>query len=167
MSLDVILAKERGGTICMGDARAAIEAISQFDLVVFCAEEFQPKRELILRTTSKVRVVYAPFDDGDLSRHELETATHAADAVAGGFHHGRKVLVTCMQGRNRSGLVVALALHMLSGAGGAAAMRMVRARRQAAEGPALANLAFMKLLENIPPRAMPKHGIRLSDASVR
>lgn len=154
MSIDVIIAKDKGA-ICMGDARAAVEAIPHFDVVVLCAEEFQPTREMIRNGKRRVALVYAPIDDAELSEKELMIATRAADIVAEMFEQGKQVLVTCMAGRNRSGLVVALALHMLSGAGGVAARRIVRERRTSADGPALSNPSFNALLDNIPARAPP------------
>ena len=160
MGIDDIITRG-SGKISMGNAASALEGVSRFDVVAFCAEEFQPDRSLILRKNARTRVIYAPNDDGDLTRRQLEIAAHAADQVAGEFLQGQKVLVICMAGKNRSGLVIALALHMLSGAGGVAAARLVRAKRRSFGGPALTNPSFNALLENIPPRPKPSGGIAL------
>lgn len=161
MGLDVILAKDRG-VICMGDAEAAVEAAPRFDLLVFCAEEFQPLRDLMIQSAPRATLCYAPNIDGELPRERLAAATQAAALVANRFLRGQKILVTCLEGRNRSGLVIALALHMLSGAGGAQVAKFIRARRRHVAEPALTNPFFMKLLENIPPRKSGPRGVPIA-----
>ena len=151
-------AKPNGGVIAMGNRKSVAENGEYFDLIVLCAEEFQPHRSLILRPDSRTRVVYAPNDDAELTEEQLMIATRAADQVAGAFLQGKKVLVTCWEGRNRSGLVTALALHMLSGAGGNVVSRLVRARRRV---PALTSPSFDRVLTSIRPRQRPSHGIHL------
>lgn len=158
--LDIIVA-QYGGTIHMGNSTDAIRALNEdkaFQLVVFCAEEFPPP-PLVFdngragRKKRQTRVYYAPMKDAVLTRDEMFLASQAANIVAGMFLKRKRVLVTCMQGRNRSGLVVALALDMLSSEGGGAALRAVRERRQRVKGNVLCNTSFAALLENIPPRA--------------
>ena len=168
--LDVIIAKRRG-TICMGDATNAISAIDgkRFALVVFCAKEFGPPPQVfdVHRRAhdpdaKRASVYHCPIDDAVLTRDEMFLASRAADLVTANFLAGREVLVTCMKGRNRSGLVVALALHMMSGCGGKAALRAVRNRRLHAEGPALVNPTFVQLLENIPSRKQAPAAVAVS-----
>ena len=150
MSMDLIAVGPNRGTLSQGDARAACEADGRFDIVVFCAEEFQPQREIMSKASDKVRFLYAPLDDGELSEKELMTAMETADLTARAFKAGKRILITCMQGRNRSGLVTALTLHILYGMGGGAAAEMVRRRRRAPTGPAMNNPSFNRFLENIP-----------------
>lgn len=154
--LDVIVA-QYGGTIHMGNSMDAMQALNEdkaFHLVVFCAKEFGPPPTLLdtSRARRMTRVYHAPIDDAVLTQDEMFLASRAANLVAATFLKRRRVLVTCMQGRNRSGLVVALALDMLSSEGGEAALRAVRERRQRAGGPVLVNPTFVKLLESMPPR---------------
>jgi len=62
---------------------------------------------------------------------------------------GRRVMVACVGGRNRSGLVLALALRELLGCSGAEALRLVQARRE----DALNNETFARHLTALPPPA--------------
>ena len=155
--LDVIVAQS-GGTIHMGNSTDAVRALNEdkaFHLVVFCAKEFGPPPQALNDKLSRrhTRVYHAPLDDGELTRDEMFMASRAANLVAAAFLKRKRVLVTCMQGRNRSGLVVAIALDMLSSEGGVAALNAVRERRRRANGQALANPNFVKLLESLPARS--------------
>jgi hypothetical protein len=81
-------------------------------------------------------------------------ARYVADAVRG----GERALVTCVQGRNRSAFVAALALQRLTGASGPEAADVVRAARQPDAGATvLVNPWFCALLARIPraPRGSP------------
>jgi len=79
---------------------------ADWDVIVFTAEEYQPDRGLFPR----VRVRHFPYDDtSPPSDRDLMTAWSAAEEVARYLRQGRRVLVTCRMGRNRSALVAALA----------------------------------------------------------
>ena len=93
-----------------------------------------------------VRVLHAPMDDGNLI--PLATAGQAASWVVGEILSGRRTLVTCQQGRNRSGLVVSLALWMLTRQPGVACVRRLLAVRPSA----LANSTFRAYVENLSTR---------------
>lgn len=96
-------------------------------------------------------LVHCPLDDAELTLEEFRRAQKAARLVAQHVRAGLgDVLVTCMQGRNRSGLVVVLALHMLTGHSGRSLVSLVRERRKTREGPALANPSFASLLDTLP-----------------
>ena len=86
-----------------------VVADSGFDLLVLCAEEYQPPA----RAFPGVEVIYAPFDDnsdiGPLPS-EKKIARRAAKRVADALRREQQVLVTCYAGRNRSGLVCGLAM---------------------------------------------------------
>lgn len=119
-----------------------------FGALVLCAMEHQP---------SSVRfpglaVYHAPIDDAELSMREATIACAAARFVCANVLAGRRVLVTCQQGRNRSGLVVALALHLLTGYPGRAVVNVVQRRRQSPGGPALVNPSFVGYLDALPRR---------------
>lgn len=85
-----------------------------FHLLVLCAVE----RLYMLgnpseRETSEMfqcQTLHAPFDDGSVNDEVVLAARHAARNTVAALQRGEKVLVTCNAGRNRSGLVVALAL---------------------------------------------------------
>lgn len=118
-----------------------------FDVIVFTAEEVQPPDE----DYPGVRVRRFPFADEDpASDEDMLTAWDAAEAVARDMDRGRRVLVTCAMGRNRSALVAALALYLQGGFTGPQAMTRLRMRRRDRFGNrALSNPAFQALLLNL------------------
>ncbi|MET9254414.1 dual specificity protein phosphatase family protein [Streptomyces sp. NPDC003717] len=69
-----------------------------------------------------------PIPDGPLDGTQLAGVIRLADAAVDAVDRGRRVLVRCFHGYNRSGLVVAHAL-MRRGADAEEAIRLVRARR--------------------------------------
>lgn len=83
-----------------------------------------------MRITNPDVIEYSYYiDDGKLGPDELdfvkEAALHAAEAV----HEGRKTLVRCQAGLNRSGLVVAFALKELGIVNPELAITHIRAQR--------------------------------------
>jgi hypothetical protein len=78
-----------------------------FDCLALCAREYQPRDCFV-----SVKTVYAKLDDCGLpmTSQEVNEAVHAAIQVIDWLSKGLQVLVTCFAGRNRSGLVCALAL---------------------------------------------------------
>lgn len=117
------------------------------DVLVLCAQELQDRRYF-----PGLRVVRAPLDDSAvraISEGEWRVARAAAREVALRIAAGQTVLVTCAMGRNRSGLVSALALRHLTGCSGARAARIVRALRP----HALTNTSFVERLLQLPGRA--------------
>jgi hypothetical protein len=114
-----------------------------FDRVVLAAMEYQPEGRLF----EGVRVQHCPLDDSlNLSREEASRAEQCAQSVARGIRRGENILVTCMAGRNRSGLVTALTLRELTGMTGAQAVAIVQSKRP----NALTNPHFVTLLERLP-----------------
>lgn len=116
----------------------------KFDVLVLTAKDWQNAEAY-----PGVTVVLAPGDD-DERPHRLErflpTWKEAAKLVAEYVNQDKKVLVTCMAGQNRSGLVTALALHELTGWSGTICVQHVRSRRTGA----LCNATFEKwLCENV------------------
>jgi protein-tyrosine phosphatase len=81
-----------------------------FDDLVLCAKEYQLASECF----PGVEVIHAPMnDDGTpMTSAERVIATKTAANVIRRLIGGRRVLVTCRAGRNRSGIVSALALCM-------------------------------------------------------
>jgi len=120
----------------------------QFDVIVFTADEYQPAKDMF----PKIRVRHFPYDDSIRpTERDLMTAWTAAEAVARDMRHGRRVLVTCQMGRNRSAFVAALALHLVTGAPGEEVLTLVRSRRTDAMGiQALSNGAFRQFLRTLP-----------------
>ena len=71
--------------------------------------------------------------------------------IVNAVRHGRRVLVACAGGRNRSGLVVALAVRQLLGCSGAQALSLVQSRRE----NAVNNETFARHLASLPKRDGP------------
>ncbi|MFJ7969587.1 protein phosphatase [Streptomyces sp. NPDC096324] len=69
-----------------------------------------------------------PIPDGPLDGTQLTGVMRLARAADDALEDGRRVLVRCLQGYNRSGLVIAHAL-ILAGHGADDAIRLIRARR--------------------------------------
>ena len=117
--------------------------VNGFSTLVLCAQEFQPPHIIPphlgamrgLRMANPwpgVEVIYAPNDDDPYTPPPKETlrgAIRAGRIVAERLSQNRKVLVTCWQGRNRSGLVSALGLFFHLGIPGEQATEIVQRRR--------------------------------------
>ncbi len=102
----------------------------------------QPPAELFPGT----EVIHVPLDDAPsrpLRQDEIVAATEAASRVGRRLRSGRRVLVTCAMGLNRSALVAALAMHEVYGMG---ADEIIRRLRRARGTWALSNPNFEKLL---------------------
>jgi hypothetical protein len=91
------------------------------------------------------RVLYVPLDDATIPLSEATRALDAGRKVATYVRHGKRVLVTCNQGRNRSGLVTAFALMDL----GYPSTESVRRIRKARGDDALSNDFFVRLLHQL------------------
>ena len=116
-----------------------------FDAVVLTAMEIQ-------NLPLKCQVIRAPLDDAVPTKNEIKTAMRAAREVYKLRRTGKKVLVTCAQGVNRSALVTALVL-MMHGLPADRAIRRIRALRKGAPMRPLSNLAFVQALRDIERRA--------------
>ena len=134
-----------------------------FDLLVLAAREWQFRPELF----HDVEGINAPNDDNaqlyPLTREKLHTALQAARRVVEGLVRGETVLVTCAAGMNRSGLVSALALHLLYGWSGSRCIQEVRTKR----GPGkdgylpLSNSEFVDVLRRLSARQPPARVLRI------
>lgn len=96
------------GELWMGPAPAPVRSLFEsFDCLVLCAAEYQIPACFPHMETMAVPL----YDDGEPMRpQEPYEAVKAAGRVIRWLGEGKRVLVTCWQGRNRSGLVCALAL---------------------------------------------------------
>ena len=97
-----------------------------------------------------MNVVYSPLRDNFFApvEDQIDVALNGAQRTARALDKGQKVLVTCYLGKNRSGLVSALALHLLTGCGGDEAVRTVKKGRPGA----LENPQFTAYLMALEPR---------------
>jgi protein-tyrosine phosphatase len=117
-----------------------------FDVLVLCAMEYQPSSLWF----PYVHVVYAGIDDAVLTDLDRDRAIQASTKILGFMRTGKRVLVTCNQGRNRSGLVVALTL-MRMGCTDEQAIQFIRERRHHPDG-VLVNPSFVEYLQQRPMR---------------
>lgn len=101
--------------------------VGMFDVIVFCAKELQPSSR---RGYPVAEVLRIRIDDARLNPEILGAATSAAKAVAERVTQGKRVLVTCAAGINRSAFVAALALVRLTGKPGWHAAELVKLRRR-------------------------------------
>ena len=100
-----------------------------FDVVVFCAMEAQPKR---LRPPEGKSYILFPMDDNEyvpVSMDDAVKLNELAATLAAHLRAGKKLLVTCWEGRNRSGLVNALTLMKAARMPAQKAIATVRQKR--------------------------------------
>jgi len=130
-----------------------------FSTLVLCAEEYQPPHVFpkhlgalgIIRAANPwpgVEVIYAQNDDDVVNpppRETLRLAIRAARIVADRLAQNKKVLTTCWEGRNRSGLVSAMGLVFFLGIPGEQAAKIVQLRRR----NGLRNPVFVDLLSRL------------------
>ena len=116
-----------------------------YDVIVLAAEEYQPHATRFPGS----EVIYMPLDDAPW-RHmrpdEISGAVRTGEAVARHLRAGRRVLVTCAAGLNRSALVAGLAMHDVNGMG---ADEIIARLRRARGEWALSNPNFEKLLRSV------------------
>ena len=112
------------------------------DVVMFCALEHQPPAH----NYPGVEVIRAHLDDTDVV--PWRAAMHAAHNAAERYCQGKRLLITCNQGRNRSGLVASLILWTLNFGTGKHCADHVRRHRPRA----LTNDAFYDWLSALPRR---------------
>ncbi len=101
-----------------------------FDVVVLSAMEHQ----LSASCLRGVKVILAALDDSGPppTASEIAEANEAAQLTARYYVQGDRVLITCWQGRNRSGLITALVLREAFGMSGKRAIEIVKAARPTA-----------------------------------
>lgn len=131
-----------GHALAQGSAPPPYHEISgkaPFDVIVLCAEKWQP------HLPQYPRVIHAGFRDAAPKPEETALAVSTAREVVRHIKlRGRSVLVTCQMGWNRSGLVTALALKMM----GLSTREAVRRIREARGPNALGNKHFVSFLES-------------------
>lgn len=134
-------------------AHPAEKDLRGFDVWVQCAAEFQSPSP-----APGLRVIHCPLiDDGySLSKKEADLAVAVAKEAAVAIQDGKRVLISCTEGRNRSGLVMALTLQALKPD---MPMRFIiehiRTERHA-RGPVLSNERFVRFLRAYSKKAYAK-----------
>jgi hypothetical protein len=122
-----------------------------FRALVLAACDFQPPST----SYPGVDIARIPLQDEEnsLSPQQALVVTRLSRILSKRIRARDKVLVTCNQGRNRSGLVTALILTSLTGMSGLEAVLQVKAKRQSPWGLAFTNETFISYLMRIPAAA--------------
>lgn len=105
------------------DAR---ELAKRFDVIYFCATEYQPDATKFRGITCR----YVRMQDAGTTQDERNRIIDASALVAEDLADKLKVLVTCRQGANRSGVVTAAALIDYYWMSPRAAIALVRQKRK-------------------------------------
>lgn len=118
-----------------------------FDVLVLCAEEFQPPASQFPGLT----VIHIPFDDSmtRMGRAQIQRLQIVARQVAEEWSAGRRVLVTCHMGINRSALMSALILSRITGDSPAECGSQIRGVRTHGSMRALENPYFRSILSQL------------------
>lgn len=120
------------------------EAFETFDVLVLCAEEHQPT----VRCPNGKYVFKLPLDDDIYNQIPPEVASvilQTAHAVGTYLRAGCKVVTTCHQGLNRSGLMSGLLLMNCYGMSVDEAIKLIRRER---DPDALCNPMFEQFLRS-------------------
>jgi hypothetical protein len=84
-----------------------------FDAVVLAAREYQPSGNMMAQVAPGAEIIRAPLVDWELGDGDAEKVERAAERVAELVGAGKRALVTCYMGQNRSGVIVARAMQRL------------------------------------------------------
>ena len=118
-------------------SRPPVDVRLPFDVIVLSAREYQP-------AMPGYEVMHVPLDDANPSHADRTRIQATAQAVAWHVRAGCRVLVTCHQGRNRSGVIAGLALVEL-GVQRNQAVRLIRTLRNG-----LTNSHFYTMVNGTP-----------------
>jgi protein-tyrosine phosphatase len=110
------------------------------DVLALCAVELQPDT-----LAFHGQVIRCPLPDSALDPVQARLAVQASAEVAAAVARGRRVLVTCHMGRNRSALVIALALHRLTTMSADRVIEHIRKQRPSA----LSNQHFVAIIKRV------------------
>jgi hypothetical protein len=98
--------------------------LPDFDVLVLCAQEIQP-----IGVGFHGQVLRCPLPDAALDNQELARAFVTARKVGEALVSGKRVLVTCAMGLNRSALVASLGLGLVTRMSADELVRLMRTRR--------------------------------------
>ena len=122
--------------------------LTNIDVVVLCAAEYQPERMAFHGAIWR-----CPIPDDVLDQAELRGVLATSTAVAKTIADGKRVLVTCQMGLNRSAFVTAFALHQLTTMSGDEIVTHIRKHRGS---KALFNVWFVSKIKEIVGDGRPK-----------
>jgi len=119
-----------------------------FDAVVFCCAAgcLQPPASMFGKGIEVLRIYLYDMKDTEVPADTASAMRAMAAEVARRVEAGKRVLVTCQAGLNRSGVIVALALRAM-GRPARECIRLVRTRRRRRGSQlALFNRAFVRFI---------------------
>ena len=124
------------------------EVEKKFDALVLCAKEFQDVFPPHKHKTTEL--ILAPMYDGKPTNVEKRRALKAAVDVRERLDRGKKVLVTCAAGVNRSALVASMAMMMGEGETAKSAVDKIRKKRKPVSGATpLFNQHFVEFINEV------------------
>lgn len=148
MSYDKINIKGEG-TLYVGGAPTPADRVDQWaDALVLCAEEFQPTDSYL--EASRVEVMRVPLGDVNepMTPADFARILAVSKKVANRLDEGKRVVVTCLAGLNRSCLIAGMAMRTI-GMGGDDVVRNLRAARG---DKGLCNESFERIVRSTMPR---------------
>lgn len=124
--------------------------LPEFDVLVLCAQELQPQ---VISFSKKI--IRCGIPDSALSSSELRTALVAGRQVAHELSKGKRCLVTCAMGINRSALVTGLAMGLVYRM---SANQIIEHIRKTRNPMCLSNTEFQKVLHRFIGAGVPAGG---------
>lgn len=125
-----------------GDTKTAFK---DFDVILLCAEEHQPR----WKTPAGKFIFKLPLDDDPYQPVPLDVGRVIVQtAKAAGTYHvaGHRVITTCHQGHNRSGICTAIILMTYYGMSANDSINLIRKRRN---NDCIGNPMFEQFLHNL------------------
>jgi protein-tyrosine phosphatase len=151
--VDLIYTHPSGGELWQGGSHDVRELVDgrrpqKVHTIVLSAQEEIPKLHV---PKDRFEVVEAPLIDSyDLDAEAIALTAGLADMgateLANALRRGKFALSACAAGRNRSGLISALALMKVASMKPGPAVALIRRKRRGADGPALSNELFVEIL---------------------
>ncbi len=100
----------------------------EFNTIVFCENDHQPEQEEF----PGMKILRCPLVDDyeiDLTKEEISLINSTADEVVKDVNDGKKILIVCYAGLNRSGLVMGVTLNKYLKFSGVKCANMIRNAR--------------------------------------
>lgn len=107
----------------------------RFTTLVLCAQELIESGQGLPGSFPGVTVLEVPLDDAKPTSDEIRRALIASTNIASRIRRRERMLITCAQGRNRSGLISGFTLMQLGMSANEAITLVKRARRNALTNP--------------------------------
>lgn len=150
--MDLIWRHPSGAELWQGDQTDVEKLIAvrdkRIDVVALTAMNFQPEIPAHYEIV-RARLIDESGMSPEAAALTAGIAEFAASDIADWLELRYNVLVTCKAGRNRSGLVIGLALLKAAQMEPDEIVKLVRERRRTPEGPALNNPVFVQIIRDL------------------